>query len=137
MYRNYIYFKVHSRNNLIRARKTFWFEKFHWFISSDSYLVVAGRDAQQNELLVRRYLRVGDIYVHAEIQGAASVIIRNREKILSKDLPTLIPPPKTLNEAGTIAICYSSAWEAKVVINAWWVQHDQVKLFYFFFNSKN
>ena len=33
------------------------FEKFHWFISSENFLVLSGRDAQQNELLVKRYLR--------------------------------------------------------------------------------
>ena len=38
------------------------------FISSDGFMVLAGRDAQQNELLVKRYMRPGDIYVHAEIQ---------------------------------------------------------------------
>ena len=32
-----------------------WFEKFLWFISSENYIVVAGRDAQQNEMLVKRY----------------------------------------------------------------------------------
>ncbi|KAI1707999.1 nuclear export mediator factor Nemf [Ditylenchus destructor] len=107
-------------SHMIHARKRFWFEKFYWFISSDSYLIIAGRDAQQNELLVKRYLRAGDIYVHAEIAGAASVIIRNRNN--KEDAP----PPRTLNEAGTMAICFSTAWEAKVVINAWWVRHDQV-----------
>jgi predicted ribosome quality control (RQC) complex YloA/Tae2 family protein len=35
-------------------------------------------------------------------------------------------PPKTLNEAGTMAICNSAAWDAKVVTSAWWVNHDQV-----------
>lgn len=35
------------------------FEKFFWFISSENYLVVAGRDQQQNEMLVKRYLRQG------------------------------------------------------------------------------
>ena len=35
-------------------------------------------------------------------------------------------PPKTLNEAGTMAICNSAAWDAKVVTSAWWVRHDQV-----------
>ncbi|CAK5081792.1 unnamed protein product [Meloidogyne enterolobii] len=38
------------------------------FVSSDGFLILAGRDAQQNELLVKRYMRPGDIYVHAEIQ---------------------------------------------------------------------
>jgi predicted ribosome quality control (RQC) complex YloA/Tae2 family protein len=39
-----------------RMRKPFWFEKFLWFISSDGYMVIAGRDMQQNELIVKRHL---------------------------------------------------------------------------------
>jgi len=35
-------------------------------------------------------------------------------------------PPKTLNEAGTMAICHSAAWDAKVITSAWWVNNDQV-----------
>ncbi|CAI4226947.1 unnamed protein product [Auanema sp. JU1783] len=108
-----------GRIRAIRKRKQMWFEKFLWFISSEDYIVVAGRDAQQNELLVKKYLREGDIYVHADIRGAASVIIRNRAG--KGDIP-----PKTLTEAGQMAVCYSNAWEAKVVASAWWVRHDQV-----------
>lgn len=37
-----------------------------------------------------------------------------------------IPPPKTLNEAGTMAIVLSSAWKERVVTSAWWVRADQV-----------
>lgn len=36
------------------------FEKFLWFISSENYLVIAGRDQQQNELIVKRYLKPGE-----------------------------------------------------------------------------
>lgn len=62
----------------------------------------------------------GDIYVHADLNGASSVVIKN---------PTGEPiPPKTLNEAGSMAVCYSVAWEAKVLANAYWVHHDQVSL---------
>lgn len=35
-------------------------------------------------------------------------------------------PPRTLTEAGTMAVCYSAAWEAKIVTSAWWVHHHQV-----------
>jgi Predicted RNA-binding protein homologous to eukaryotic snRNP len=60
--------------------------------------VIGGRDQQQNEMIVKRYLRQGDIYVHADIQGASSIVIKN---------PTGEPvPPKTLNEAGCMAVCY-------------------------------
>ncbi|XP_014480395.1 PREDICTED: nuclear export mediator factor NEMF homolog [Dinoponera quadriceps] len=106
---------IHSINKL---RKVYWFEKFYWFITSENYLVIGGRDQQQNELIVKRYLRTGDLYVHADLIGASSVVIKN---------PTGNPvPPKSLAEAGTMAIAYSVAWDAKVVASAWWVHHDQV-----------
>lgn len=37
----------------------FRFEKFYWFISSENYLVIGGRDQQQNELVVKKYLNDG------------------------------------------------------------------------------
>ena len=57
-------------------RKPHWFEKFHWFLTSENALVLSGRDAQQNELLVKRYLRKDDLYVHADLHGAATTILR-------------------------------------------------------------
>jgi uncharacterized protein YpmB len=42
--------EVHIKANILKVRKTLWFEKFYWFISSDNYLVISGRDAQQNEV---------------------------------------------------------------------------------------
>lgn len=56
-------------------------------------------------------------------RGGSSVIIRNRENNSSEEWT---PPHKTLNEAGTFAVCFSSAWEANVSVTAWWVRHDQV-----------
>lgn len=35
------------------------FEKFLWFISSENYLIIGGRDQQQNEIIVKRYLTQG------------------------------------------------------------------------------
>lgn len=72
---------AHGRGSSGRAcmremRKPAWFEKFHWFVSSGGLLVLAGRDARQNELLVKRYLRASDLYVHADVHGAASLVIR-------------------------------------------------------------
>lgn len=102
------------------VRKQFWFEKFIYFISSDGYLVLAGKDAQQNEILYRRYLKKGDVYVHADLDGAASVIVKNK---LTPEDPI---PPSTLAQAGDLAVCTSSAWESKAVMSAWWVNADQV-----------
>ncbi|CAK6971511.1 nuclear export mediator factor NEMF-like isoform X2 [Scomber scombrus] len=110
--------EVQTVMTIQKARKVYWFEKFLWFISSENYLIIAGRDQQQNEMIVKRYLRAGDIYVHADLHGATSCVIKN---------PSGDPiPPRTLTEAGTMSVCYSAAWDAKIITSAWWVNHNQV-----------
>uniref|UniRef100_A0A8C0GF64 Ribosome quality control complex subunit NEMF n=1 Tax=Chelonoidis abingdonii TaxID=106734 RepID=A0A8C0GF64_CHEAB len=110
--------EVQTVTTIQKARKVYWFEKFLWFISSENYLIIAGRDQQQNEMIVKRYLKSGDIYVHADLHGATSCVIKN---------PTGEPiPPRTLTEAGTMALCYSAAWDARIITSAWWVYHHQV-----------
>ncbi|XP_023950258.2 ribosome quality control complex subunit NEMF homolog [Bicyclus anynana] len=109
--------EAHTISNITKARKNYWFEKFFWFISSDNYLVIGGRDQQQNELLVKRYMRPSDVYVHAEVTGASSIVVK---------CPAGPPPPRTLSEAGQAAVAYSVAWEAKVLTRAWWVYGHQV-----------
>ncbi|XP_021353469.1 nuclear export mediator factor Nemf-like isoform X2 [Mizuhopecten yessoensis] len=110
--------EVATAASINKTRKTYWFEKFLWFITSENFLVIGGRDQQQNEMIVKRYLKPGDLYVHADLHGASSCVIKN-----STGNPV---PPKSLNEAGSMAICNSAAWDAKVVTSAWWVYHDQV-----------
>ncbi|MFH1285773.1 MAG: NFACT RNA binding domain-containing protein [Candidatus Micrarchaeota archaeon] len=82
-------------------RELEWFEKFHWFESSDGFLVYAGRDAQQNDLIYSRYLQENDLFFHADIQGAPATVVRNGKEA----------PEKTLLEAAQFAASYSSAWK--------------------------
>ena len=98
-----------------------WFERFRWFISSDGFVVVAGRDAATNDRVVRRHLRDGDIYAHADLHGAASVIVKSRG-------PGADPPPATtLREAAAWAVAFSKAWRAGLAsASAFWVAADQV-----------
>ncbi|EPS59484.1 hypothetical protein M569_15323, partial [Genlisea aurea] len=100
-------------------RKVHWFEKFNWFISSENYLVISGRDAQQNEMIVKRYMSKGDLYVHADLHGASSTIIKNHK-------PECPIPPLTLNQTGCFTVCHSQAWDSKIVTSAWWVYSHQV-----------
>lgn len=103
------------------VRMQLWFEKFLYFISSEGYLVLGGRDVQQNEILYRRYLGRGDAYIHADLQGAASIIVKNKPGVLDNPIP-----PSTLLQAGSLAVATSSAWESKAVMSAWWVHSHQV-----------
>ncbi|PRQ39528.1 putative transcription factor interactor and regulator CCHC(Zn) family [Rosa chinensis] len=100
-------------------RKVHWFEKFNWFISSENYLVISGRDAQQNEMIVKRYMSKGDLYVHADLHGASSTVVKNHR-------PEQPVPPLTLNQAGCYTVCQSAAWDSKMVTSAWWVYPHQV-----------
>ncbi|XP_050220499.1 uncharacterized protein LOC126670725 [Mercurialis annua] len=105
--------------SLMHIRKLHWFEKFNWFISSENYLVISGRDAQQNEMIVKRYMSKGDLYVHADLHGASSTLIKNHRS----EQPI---PPLTLNQAGCYTVCQSQAWDSKMVTSAWWVYPHQV-----------
>ena len=111
--------RVDTKSTILTIRKAHWFEKFVWFVSSENFLVVAGRDAQQNELLVKRHMDKGDIYLHADIHGAAAHIIKNHRK----GEPV---PPLTIAQAGLSCVCRSAAWDAKMVTSAYWVHPEQV-----------
>lgn len=56
-----IYLQEKTVAAISHMRKVHWFEKFNWFISSENYLVISGRDAQQNEMIVKRYMSKGDL----------------------------------------------------------------------------
>jgi predicted ribosome quality control (RQC) complex YloA/Tae2 family protein len=99
-----------------KERRRFWFERFRWFISSENSLVLAGRDAKTNEEVVKKYLGERDYYVHADIHGAPSVVVKN-DGITEK----------TLVEAGIFGLCYSKAWNAGYMAgDAYWVTFSQV-----------
>lgn len=105
-------------------RKPLWFEKFHWFVSQDKYLVVSGRDVMQNDLLIKRYMGPADIYVHADVDKAGSVLIKNRRQPGTSTYAEI--PQVTLDQAGMFAICRSVAWDSNIVTSAWWVSAVQV-----------
>jgi predicted ribosome quality control (RQC) complex YloA/Tae2 family protein len=98
-----------------------WFERYRWFLSSEGILVIGGRDAPTNDLIVRRYLNPTDRYVHADIHGAPSVIVKH---------PPPGEPPATdltMEEAGQWGVAFSKAWRAGLAsASAFWVEADQV-----------
>ncbi|KAI9727312.1 MAG: hypothetical protein M1828_006931 [Chrysothrix sp. TS-e1954] len=110
-----------EKQTLRPVRQPFWFEKFVYCISSDGYLIIGGRDAQQMEILQRRYFKKGDVFVHANLDGAVPFVIKNRST--TDDDPI---PPSTLSQAGSLSVSTSVAWDSKAVMSAWWVTRDQV-----------
>ncbi|MDM7275622.1 MAG: NFACT family protein [Thermoprotei archaeon] len=99
-------------------RKVAWFERFRWTLTSNGLLAIGGRDASQNESLVRRYLRDEDIFIHADIQGGSTVILRTG---------SIKPSREDLEDAAILAACYSRAWKAGLgSVDVYWVYGSQV-----------
>jgi len=101
----------------IKATKSMWFEAYRWTISSESHLILGGRDARTNDQLVKKHLKDGDRYAHADVHGAPSTVIKDGAK--ATDV--------TLREACEFALAYSKAWSAGLSSgSAYWVLPEQV-----------
>jgi predicted ribosome quality control (RQC) complex YloA/Tae2 family protein len=106
-----------SKRKLERENKE-WYEKFRWFISSDGFLVVAGKDTVSNEVLVKKYTDQEDVVFHAEISGAPFVVVKAEGKTISD---------QTLHEAGEYAASFSRAWRENAgSADVYWVKVDQL-----------
>ena len=107
-----------TQRPLAKRRKREWFEKFRWFRSSDGFLVIGGRDATSNEILIKKHMEPHDLVFHAEILGAPFVLIKTEGKTA---------PEQTINEAAQLAASYSRAWREMLgAVNVYWVNPDQV-----------
>ena len=111
-----------SEKHFIKTQKIFWFETYHWFISSNKNLVIGGRDAKTNDKIVKKYLTAGDRYAHADVQGAPSIVIKNSNIYDKKIKISKI----TLEEACIFAASYSKAWKQFAEASAYWVLPEQV-----------
>lgn len=95
-----------------------WYEKFRWFISSDGFLVVAGKDAVSNEVLVKKYAEPDDVIFHADVTGAPFVVVKTEGKE---------PGEQVLCEAGEFAAAFSRAWrEGFGSAEVYWVKPEQL-----------
>jgi len=88
------------RKKVVRDKK--WYERFRWFFTSSGFLVVGGRDATSNEILVKRHMTNEDIFFHTQAEGAPAVILKTEGRPVSD---------ADLEEAAQFAASYSSLWK--------------------------
>ena len=96
-----------------------WFERFRWFITSGGSPVLAGKDAGQNEAIVKRYMNPWDIFLHADVQGGPVTVIKvtKGQEVKQQDLI----------EAAQYAAAYSKAWKLGAnSIDVYYVRGEQV-----------
>lgn len=102
-----------------------WFDRFRWFRTSTGYLVLGGRNADQNEELVKKYLDPGDLFFHTEAPGGPVTIL----KATAPNEPTqdVDFSEQTREEVAQFAVTFSSVWkEGRLSGDVYSVAHDQV-----------
>lgn len=101
-----------------KIRRKEWFEKFRWFTSSEGFLVVAGKDAVSNEVLIKKYVESSDLVFHADILGAPFVVIKTGGRK---------PNDETLQETAEFAAAFSRGWrEGFGSVDVYWVRPEQL-----------
>ncbi|WP_152041023.1 ribosome rescue protein RqcH [Salinigranum salinum] len=114
-----------SRSSIPIRRPDHWYERFRWFETSDGYLVVGGRNADQNEELVKKYLSKHDRFLHAQAHGGPVTLLKASRP--SEPSSPVDFPDATLGEAAQFAVAYSSVWkDGRHAGDAYLVTPDQV-----------
>lgn len=107
-----------SKPVLQKVEKKAWYEKFRWFHSSEGFLVMGGKDAMTNEILVKKHMEPHDIVFHADIIGAPFVIVKTEGREASE---------QTIKESAEFAAAFSRAWKEMFgAVDVYWVHPDQV-----------
>ena len=105
------------KGGTVRIKKH-WYDRFRWFVSSDGFLVIGGRDADTNEEIFVKYMEKRDIVLHTQMPGAPLTVIKTGGKEV---------PPQTIEEAACFVVSYSSIWKSgQFSADCYWVNPVQV-----------
>ncbi len=86
----------------IPQRKKEWFEKFRWFVSSEGFLVIGGRDASTNDILIKKFTENNDIVFHTEMAGSPFFVVKSENKPIGE---------QTIQETADATASFSKAWK--------------------------
>jgi predicted ribosome quality control (RQC) complex YloA/Tae2 family protein len=115
-----------TRSSIPIRRDEQWYEQFRWFHTSDDFLVIGGRDADDNEALVKKYLDRGDRFFHAQAHGGPATILKATGPSEAAD-ETIEIPDRSKREAAQFAVSYSSVWkDGKFAGDVYMVGPEQV-----------
>jgi len=90
-------------------RKKEWYEKFRWFITSTGFLVIGGRDATSNEIIIKKYTDDGDVVFHTDLAGSPFFIIKSQLDVPPYNHDSSIND-STLKEVADATVSYSRTW---------------------------
>lgn len=99
------------------ARKKEWYEKFHWFVSSEGFLCIGGKDATSNEMVIKKQTEENDLVLHTDMAGSPFFVIKDGQKASEE----------TIKEAAQATASYSKAWKLGLsVLDVFYVKPEQV-----------
>lgn len=110
--------KAEALKSTSLPRKKEWFEKFRWFISSSDFLVIGGRDATTNEIIIKKHADKDDKIFHTDIAGSPFFVIKAEKKPIDE---------ATIDEAASATATFSKAWKLGLANTpVFWVTPEQV-----------
>ena len=113
--------KIHEKIQFSKLESKQWYERYRWFVTSDGYLVIGGRDASSNSAIIRKYMTENDIIFHAEIHGSPFFLVKNVNNQEKQD-------SGYVEEAAQATVSFSRAWKDGLSSgDAYWVFPNQVK----------
>ncbi|MBC8501154.1 MAG: DUF814 domain-containing protein [Nanoarchaeota archaeon] len=109
---------VFEEPKIKKIKKREWFEKFRWFVSSDGFLVLGGRDATTNEIVVKKYTDKNDLVFHTDMAGSPFVVVKSEGKSI---------PKTTIQEAADFTADFSRGWKQGMsTLDVFYVNPEQV-----------
>jgi predicted ribosome quality control (RQC) complex YloA/Tae2 family protein len=97
-----------------------WYEKFRWFISSEGFLCIGGRDATTNEIVIKKYAEKNDIIFHTDMAGSPFVVLKIKDK-------TTPPTQISFQEAADFTAVHSKGWKLGMsTLDVFYVTPEQV-----------
>ncbi len=113
--------KQQQQKRIEKAKiKKEWFENFRWFYSSEGFLVIGGRDATTNEIVIKKHTDKEDVVFHTDMAGSPFFVIKVKEA--GKE-----PTDMTLQESADATLIFSRAWKLGLhTTPTFYVKPDQV-----------
>jgi predicted ribosome quality control (RQC) complex YloA/Tae2 family protein len=94
-----------------------WYHAFRYAFTSHSKLILIGKSAKQNEILVKKHFTDKDLFFHANVRGASTVILKDGVNASQREK----------EEAAQMAAVFSKAWTERMAsVDVYCLKHEQV-----------
>lgn len=93
-----------------------WYEKFRWFFTSLGSLVIGGRDATTNEIIIKKHTEPSNLIFHTDMAGSPFFVLKSPS-----------PTKEEIKEVADATISFSRSWKLGLSSqNVFYVTPEQV-----------